>query len=246
MKTYCTYIMLLFTCLGFAQQDLNVKYKVYYNTDRPTTKDALLHIRPNEYVYIEGVNTEALVKLSKEDDNFLSVQSRGSVTYNQIDLKNDTITSKVNIKGSDYILEEKIPKMDWTITNKIKNIEGIISKEAILKFRGRSYTAWFTEEIPVSAGPWKFNGLPGLILEITDHTNRYTWQAISIEQNKEVNLLLPDCDDCNKIDLRTFCYLRYEKNNSQGSVLRNLPRGGSALYTPGPRNGIETLFEWEN
>ena len=41
-------------------------------------------------------------------------------------------------------------------------------KKATTHFRGRDYIAWFTTDIPIVAGPWKFNGLPGLVIDIED------------------------------------------------------------------------------
>lgn len=44
--------------------------------------------------------------------------------------------------------------------------------------------AWFTHEIPISDGPYKFNGLPGLILEISDTENHYNFTLKGVEKLK--------------------------------------------------------------
>ena len=61
---------------------------------------------------------------------------------------------------------------NWEITEEKKVLEGYSVTLAKTTFRGREYSAWFSEEIPLDSGPWKFNGLPGLILEVnsTDGT----------------------------------------------------------------------------
>lgn len=52
-----------------------------------------------------------------------------------------------------------------------------------MNFRGRSYKAYFTNDIPITIGPWKFNGLPGLIVYIEDEQGIYTWELTSIKEN---------------------------------------------------------------
>ncbi len=61
----------------------------------------------------------------------------------------------------------------WTITDSIKNCLGYDCVMATAKFRGRKWIAWFTPEIPISDGPWKLCGLPGLILEAYDINHDY-------------------------------------------------------------------------
>ncbi|MCC7400489.1 MAG: GLPGLI family protein [Chitinophagaceae bacterium] len=91
-----------------------------------------------------------------------------------------------------YLSKEPcLPKMDWNIipdsTKKIGNYDCIMATES---FRGRNYTAWFTPDIPVSDGPWKFYGLPGLILDVYDSTGtvRFTVRNINIPASFQMNL----------------------------------------------------------
>lgn len=62
------------------------------------------------------------------------------------------------------VYKDTPPPIDWKISNETKTILGFPCKKATATFRGRKYTAWYTEDIAVSQGPWKLRGLPGLIL----------------------------------------------------------------------------------
>lgn len=80
-----------------------------------------------------------------------------------------------------YQSSEKIPVQDWNIGSDTLSVNGYLCQQATCFFRGRYYTAWFAKDIPVSNGPWKFGGLPGLILKIYDNDHFYTWECIKIE-----------------------------------------------------------------
>lgn len=66
-----------------------------------------------------------------------------------------------------------------------KQIEGYACQQASCSFRGRNWTAWYTTAIPISDGPWKLWGLPGLILEAYDADNYYHFTFRGIEQINE-------------------------------------------------------------
>ena len=66
-----------------------------------------------------------------------------------------------------YFYEEPLHEWDWEISDSTKTILGYECIEATTMFNGRKWTAWFTPEIPLDAGPWKLEGLPGLIMEAT-------------------------------------------------------------------------------
>jgi len=74
-----------------------------------------------------------------------------------------------------YRYEEPIEKFNWKITQQIDTIAGYECQSATCTFRGREYTAWFTKEVPVNAGPYKFRGLPGLIVKLYDKMGDYCW-----------------------------------------------------------------------
>ncbi len=70
---------------------------------------------------------------------------------------------------------------NWVLDEETKIIGHFICQKATIKFRGRNYIAWFAKDIPVPFGPWKFQRLPGLILEIYDEDIVFHIRATDIE-----------------------------------------------------------------
>ena len=88
--------------------------------------------------------------------------------------------------GMDHLLyTEPLPAIDWELTDGEQTILGDACRRATCTFRGRSYEAWYAPEIAVSAGPWKFGGLPGLILAIKDDAGVLDLEATGVEQRVE-------------------------------------------------------------
>lgn len=78
------------------------------------------------------------------------------------------ITVADQVATSYFTYEEDYIPQNWVMSDSTKAILGYTCQKAECDFRGRHYVAWFSTEIPVYDGPWKFNGLPGLILEVYD------------------------------------------------------------------------------
>lgn len=81
--------------------------------------------------------------------------------------------------------EENLGKLNWQLEKDIDTIATYVCQKATLKFRGRNYTAWFTPDVPLSDGPWKFSGLPGLILKVEDIDQLYSFTLIGMIQAKD-------------------------------------------------------------
>ncbi|WP_028896661.1 GLPGLI family protein [Prevotella sp. HUN102] len=89
----------------------------------------------------------------------------GCDEYTYRNIEKNTFTTYAQIVSTSYRIEETIPQQDWTINEDTTMlILGFNCYMATTHFRGRDWTVWYTEEIPVQQGPWKLGGLPGLIL----------------------------------------------------------------------------------
>lgn len=105
-----------------------------------------------------------------------------SILIKNFQENNITVQDKTNIT---YQYEEKQPALDWKLENETREILGYICHKATTKYRGRKYTAWYCKEIPINNGPYIFQNLPGLILELEDSDNNFHFTAIAMD--KKIN-----------------------------------------------------------
>ena len=93
-----------------------------------------------------------------------------------------------------YKVEEKL-QMEWVIDHTAKTvILGLNCKKATCRFAGRSYEAWFTPDIPVNDGPYKFSGLPGLIVKVQDSENEHIFTLQEIKKGNNKAMYFPEND----------------------------------------------------
>lgn len=82
--------------------------------------------------------------------------------------------------------DEPFSEIDWQIVeDSTKTVLGYQCIMASTDYHGRKWTVWFTPEIPVKDGPWKFCGLPGLILEAAEEKGHHHFTADGIEQSSQ-------------------------------------------------------------
>lgn len=67
---------------------------------------------------------------------------------------------------------------NWKLEDETKTISGYPCRKATLAYKGRKWTAWYTTEIPLFFGPYKFGGLPGLIVKISDEAGDYDFELV--------------------------------------------------------------------
>mgnify|MGYP005981383873 FL=1 len=81
--------------------------------------------------------------------------------------------------------EEEMPSLDWELTDSVATVLGYECQSARCKFRGREWTVFYTEDIPLTDGPWKLYGLPGLIMKASDADGHYTFECIGIKSKAD-------------------------------------------------------------
>tara|TARA_R110002167_G_scaffold115853_15_gene290514 strand:+ start:2643 stop:3368 length:726 start_codon:yes stop_codon:yes gene_type:complete len=150
-KKYSAYLFFNLNCSNFTYQiNDNIDENVAFNQDDET----LISFIVSDY-------SQYFIKSSKCDDLILQLEKG---------FKNEKY----------YLVKEKLPEIDWTITEDTKAIGSHICYKANGNFAGRNYNAWFTTEISGFFGPWKFHGLPGIVLEISDQKNEVQFFATKI------------------------------------------------------------------
>lgn len=159
------------------------------------TENMLLVIGKNASVYTsyDKINRDEEIKKSIEEQikaqggNLTSINITktstkpvSSADYFYFANENKFITKERII--TNYLIEEAAPKINWKISKDTASFSGVKCQKATAVFKGRKWIAWFAPEMPFQSGPWKLNGLPGLIVEAHDEKNEVKFQFAGIDK----------------------------------------------------------------
>lgn len=259
MKTPLLQIFLSFFCFSISAQQVHVRYShvrspiavlyedLYINNDKIISIQDSVISKPvdSNSGWLTNVSVRpfgSAVKIVRKS-SFISALSRDSPRkffFNSApySLKDQTV----------YFIYDEVPKPFWLIKEKeTKKIAGYTCTKATTIFRGSSITAYFTKELPYSAGPFKFFGLPGLILDVrVDNKPYMIWKAEQVTVNDKTKINFnPKFPDYPKITMKEFVKLNDELTNNFNTELRtNLPQGVKNENVS-KRPNVETIFEWE-
>ena len=122
------------------------------------------------------------------------------------DVEKLEVTALELIFPNRYLSKEPLAKVDWTLTEDTLTISGLLCHRAIGRLYGKQWTAWYTEEIPSSAGPWKLRGLPGLIVKAEDSESVHCFMLYETKNEvKDINMIgNPDYQQISRKKLMEF------------------------------------------
>lgn len=103
------------------------------------------------------------------------------VTYKNYPEGKITVLDRIE---KQYMYEDELNSQQWEICPDTMTILGYMCQKATTEWRGRKYEAWFAPDLPISDGPLKFGGLPGLIFKIKDEKNEYSYEMEGIEKRE--------------------------------------------------------------
>jgi GLPGLI family protein len=149
-----------------------------------------------------------------EIESVLGTVSRGWFQfYLYKDYKQEKITVADNISVHHFTYEDELNPQAWTLAEDTATILGYPCQKAACTFRGRDWEAWFAPEIPIDEGPWKFYGLPGLIMRLEDTEGHYRFEMIGLQQVKEpvYVTVTKNSKKARKIDRMSFLKLKMQR-----------------------------------
>lgn len=156
------------------------------------------------------------------------------------DYSNNKLTYREQVFRDYFEYKDSLNIFKWTINEENRQINGYNCQKATMKYAGRKFIAWYTKEIPISDGPYKFNGLPGLITQINDTDNQYLYDLIEVKKI-----------DGNKITKKkknhiatTKKELRKIKKEFYENIFKKLEQSGISLNFDNPSQKKNTLNKY--
>ncbi|MBA5791900.1 GLPGLI family protein [Flavobacterium sp. xlx-214] len=255
-------VLLCFCCqMVFAQtNDYKITYKQFLSYGDKLQRDAVLYVKENQPTVMHTLMASTVVLKEKErpklpeptngstviirsgaekgkpfdysvfPDNYMKVdqQSNKNVAIDYIGTK----------RG--FIVKDDQLKYTWKITSETKKIKDYTCYKATTTFRGNNFEAWFTPDIPINAGPWKWYGLPGLIVEVHDVEKKEIYLLEKVEKLTE-EIPFPS----EKLKTTTLKDFVIEKDDFFGNPLGGTLGRDTTVTSNYKRGGLEKVYEWE-
>ena len=125
-------------------------------------------------------------KASMEEISRFAAQYCGAENYFDAEIFQNVTEKKLTqmecIGVTYYTCEENFPTVEWTLSDDTLTVCGYLCNKATGEYGGRKWIAWYTAELPMSNGPWKLSGLPGLILQAADTEGIHQFSAFSFRK----------------------------------------------------------------
>lgn len=200
MKRMSLFILIIYHIITTAQvQNSLVKYKQVQINDTLSSVQLAENLKNPAYLLFNENEAVYMYASRKIPDTKIKFDNLGKIIYK--DIKNKVMITRDNYllteiakKAIIYVEEtnDKFPKFNWSMTTESKKIGSFTCYKATCYFRGRHWEAWYCPDIPVKMGPWKFYGLPGLILEVYDKDKKINFLFEEIEIPATNKLILED------------------------------------------------------
>lgn len=141
--------------------------------------------RKDSSYWMDKRESDNIERKAKGEMLFLSTESTIYPLDIMVGGEKDRILHRTLMNGPVLCYEIEHPALKWNLQTGDTTLLGYRCKQAVTEYKGRSYVAWYAEDIPVNAGPYVFDGLPGLILKIASTDGDYCWESKGLEESKE-------------------------------------------------------------
>lgn len=191
----------LYIFMGKAQKSFSMEYVAAYtleykNINAPNAKSELttfILLMNDKESYFKSMNVyvgdslKYYKKLKETGDTYTDLKTFSNymseypenigVTSGKIYVTTPVTTANVSYEEPNNI--------EWKLINEFKIIGNAKCQKAITTKYGRNWIAYFNPRIPLNFGPYKFNKLPGLIIELYDEKNNFHYKLYRFKKRKD-------------------------------------------------------------
>lgn len=161
-------------------------------SDNMSSDNMLLQIGPeglSKFSSYKNLTVDSILMRSSQDQ-IVSAALEGKLSTGEYmtifkNYPEGKLTHTEKICQDWFRYEEDMPSMEWELTDSVINVLGYECHGARCSFRGREWLALYAEEIPVADGPWKLQGLPGLIMKASDDKGHYSFECVGIKSKAD-------------------------------------------------------------
>jgi GLPGLI family protein len=190
MKLLVLFIFFSIVCPFAQAQPVAVAVYQVVNTNKGITRASLL-IYPNESVYVDSSTVGSENKDVREESADGSqikvntiVQTEMGLWLRTSGVSQDVISHEV-LRNEVFVVNDNV-NIEWKLLNDLVTIGILKCKTATTFFRGRRWWVAYAPEVPVKYGPWKLQGLPGLIVQAEDSTGLHKFNLVKFSSKTPV------------------------------------------------------------
>ncbi|SEH59739.1 GLPGLI family protein [Paenimyroides aquimaris] len=240
------YIIVFFFLLCLITYSQNIFHYSYFVKGEIREGVLLYDKNIDQAVYIDLLSTTKKTQKTEDkkikEDVVAVITARTTVADRFFYKRENKLKFTQGLLKTMYLVDDETLEINWKLDKIEKEIEGLKCQKATTQFRGREWEVWYTTEIPMYYGPWKFYGLPGLIVLAKENNNEFWFKLERTETKNKVDIPVVNVKDYKRVTLQEF-----DKDESE--IMEGKDGIASRNYNeeikPYKRNGIELIYEWE-
>lgn len=246
------FLILFLLSIFYKSQQVHVRYVKVLSSFATTHED--LYIKNNQVISVQ----DSLIIENKLTDSWtmaikIDNGKKPPKQYFVSDLSNDSSRDfffTANVDNRNFFIYDRVNQPNWKVEeNQTKVIAGYKCIKATGVFRGSNVTAYFSKELPYSTGPFKFFGLPGLILDIrVDNMDHEIWKAEMVTVDDKTSISYkPQFLKKEKINFKDYVEAKEAYMNKLFQKVSDAIPASSGKITSQnqQRFTVEQIYEWE-
>ncbi|GHE45438.1 GLPGLI family protein [Sphingobacterium griseoflavum] len=258
MNKYVLFFLLLLATTASHGQKLKAVYQ-YILSPMATYREEVffqdgVKTSVRDSILLKRTDASAAEDRDEDMSSGMSVMiDMGKVYRNIVIHKNNVpeLLETASLKGINYLVSDDFPSLDWnTSYSDVDTLGKHICHKATAAYRGTKLVAYYTNDIPVPAGPYKFGGLPGLIVMLyNEGANPHYWllQEIDYPFTGDVPVNERYIQSLPKLSLADYVKKTDLENEEQMRMMMSkMPlTEGITVERKKVRGSVEQVYEWE-